>query len=79
MKLKFIVISFVLIIFGIALKPLYIRFVELNMCMDLGICKEGLMIRTGGGMKKKLNKDICIQNKWKWDEIHKYCHIRIYY
>lgn len=73
MKIKVVFIIFILIF---AVTKLYDRFIELNMCVDMGLCAEGLTVQTPDG-KLPMSKDVCEKNHWKWDETKGLCNVRV--
>ncbi|MDR1327298.1 MAG: hypothetical protein LBJ74_02695 [Heliobacteriaceae bacterium] len=79
MKTKVLIILIVLIILfllSVKIKQGYIRFTELNMCFDIGICKEGIVIGAGSDNSIRINKESCLKHDWKWDEERSWCNMR---
>jgi len=48
---------------------------DIDCCLDVGICAEGLEINTEYG-RTKINKENCLKYNWKWNEARKDCNIR---
>ncbi len=76
MKIKIIIIILILLfVFSGKIKQLCIGFAELNMCVDIGICKEGLSVSTEDG-RIIISKENCLKYGWVWDEGSKSCNTR---
>ena len=48
---------------------------DLDFCLDTGCCKEGLIVNTEYG-KIEINKQICQQFDWSWDEEFQRCQLK---
>lgn len=51
--------------------PVVQRSIDVNMCMDMGICAEG--IRFGDGT---MTKEYCLGKKYIWNDEKKWCDMR---
>ena len=67
-------ISFVLFIISIIIM-LIISSDPMDGCMDVGYCKEGLLLNVGN-KKITVNKQTCIENDGKWLEDRKVCQFK---
>ncbi|MBQ4646769.1 MAG: hypothetical protein IJB79_05415 [Candidatus Gastranaerophilales bacterium] len=47
---------------------------DLDTCLDIGICAQGLKINTEYGLAK-INQENCLKYHWKWNEKSKSCYI----
>lgn len=45
-----------------------------DICLDSGICKEGLEVNTNYGLVK-ISKEKCIKYNWLWNEEKRYCNV----
>lgn len=48
---------------------------DLDTCLDVGICAQGLEINTEYGLVE-INQENCLRYNWKWNDKSKYCYIR---
>lgn len=48
---------------------------NLDACLDVGICGQGLEINTEYGLVK-INQENCLRYHWKWNKKSKSCYIR---
>lgn len=71
---KIIVLSF-LILFILILGIFYVIKDDKDICLDSGICREGLIINTQYG-KITINKENCIKYNWLWNDEKRFCKIK---
>lgn len=45
-----------------------------DICLDTGICKEGLEVNTING-NITISKENCIKYNWLWNEERRYCNV----
>lgn len=57
-----------------ALLPSISRIIDMNLCLDNGLCKEDIEINTKDGLVK-INKLNCLKYDWQWDEKYNRCKI----
>ena len=68
---KIIVLSFlILFIFGV----FYVIKDDKDICLDSGICREGLIINTQY-REISINKENCIKYNWLWNDEKRFCKI----
>lgn len=48
---------------------------DLDNCLDMGICAEGLEVKTEHGLIK-INKESCLKYGFEWNEKKLYCYLR---
>lgn len=53
--------------------PIY-KVVDEDICLDMGLCKEGLEVNTEYG-KIKINEKNCKKYHWVWNEEKRYCKV----
>ena len=70
---KIIVLSF-LILFILIFGVFYVIKDDKDICLDSGICREGLIINTQYG-KISINKENCIKYNWLWNDEKRFCKI----
>ncbi len=70
---KIIVLSF-LILFILIFGVFYVIKDDKDICLDSGICKEGLDVNTQNG-EITINKEICIKYNWLWNDEKRFCKI----
>ena len=70
---KIIVLSF-LILFILIFGVFYVIKDDKDICLDSGICKEGLIINTQYG-EISINKENCIKYNWLWNDEKRFCKI----
>lgn len=70
-KKVFIIIVLILIL----IKPAYTKFVEINMCLDIGICAEGIKTKIDGNLVK-INEENCKKYNRVWIEETLSCKIK---
>lgn len=46
-----------------------------DICLDTGICKEGLELNTNYGLVT-ISKENCIKYNWLWNEEKRYCNVK---
>ena len=70
---KIIVLSF-LILFILIFGVFYVIKDDKDICLDSGICREGLIINTQYG-EISINKENCIKYNWIWNDEKRFCKI----
>lgn len=70
-------ILLIIIIFSDLIKTAYFKFVELNMCLDTGICSEGIITRVDGNLVE-INEENCKKYNKTWNPKNRTCNIRLY-
>lgn len=70
---KIIVLSF-LILFILIFGVFYVIKDDKDICLDSGICIEGLIINTQYG-EISINKENCIKYNWLWNDEKRFCKI----
>ena len=70
---KIIVLSF-LILFILIFGVFYVIKEDKDICLDSGICREGLIINTQYG-EISINKENCIKYNWLWNDEKRFCKI----
>ena len=70
---KIIVLSF-LILFILIFGVFYVIKDDKDICLDSGICREGLIINTQYG-EISINKENCIKYNWLWNDEKRFCKI----
>ena len=70
---KIIVLSF-LILFILIFGVFYVIKNDKDICLDSGICREGLIINTQYG-EISINKENCIKYNWLWNDEKRFCKI----
>ncbi len=71
---KIIVLSF-LILFILIFGVFYVIKDDKDICLDSGICREGLIINTQYG-EISINKENCIKYNWLWNDEKRFCKIQ---
>lgn len=46
---------------------------DMELCMEMNICPEGIKIKNDEGVLFEINKENCIKYKYKWDEQNRSC------
>lgn len=46
---------------------------DMELCMEMNICPEGIKIKNDEGVLFKINKENCIKYNYKWDEQNRSC------
>lgn len=46
---------------------------DMELCIDMGICPEGIKIKNDEGVLFEINKKSCTKYHYKWDEKGKWC------
>lgn len=54
--------------------PTISKILDKDICLDTGICKEGLEVNTNHGLVT-INKENCIKYNWLWNEEKRYCNV----
>lgn len=72
---KIIVLSF-LILFILIFGVFYVSKDDKDICLDSGICREGLIINTQYG-EISINKENCIKYNWLWNNEKRFCKIEL--
>ena len=72
---KIIVLSF-LILFILIFGVFYVIKDDKDICLDSGICREGLIINTQYG-EISINKENCIKYNWLWNNEKRFCKIEL--
>ncbi len=70
-RLAFVIL--VLLLVGWFSLPQLLPNVTNNMCVTMGSCKAGSEVTTAVSGKFVINKQTCLQNKWKWDDKKQVC------
>ena len=70
---KIIILSF-LILFILIFGVFYVIKDDKDICLDSGICREGLIINTKYG-EISINKENCIKYNWLWNDEKRFCKI----
>ena len=70
---KIIVLSF-LILFILIFGVFYVIKNDKDICLDSGICREGLIINTQY-REISINKENCIKYNWLWNDEKRFCKI----
>ena len=70
---KIIVLSF-LILFILIFGVFYVIKDDKYICLDSGICREGLIINTQY-REISINKENCIKYNWLWNDEKRFCKI----
>lgn len=70
-------ILLIIIIFSDLIKTAYFKFVELNMCLDTGICSKGIITRVDGNLVE-INEENCKKYNKTWNPKNRTCNIRLY-
>lgn len=70
---KIIILSF-LILFILIFGVFYVIKDDKDICLDSGICREGLIINTQYG-EISINKENCIKYNWLWNDEKRFCKI----
>lgn len=47
---------------------------DIDICLDTGLCAQGLEINTQNGLIK-INEENCLKYSWKWNAKNNYCKI----
>lgn len=79
MKTKILITLIILIMLFLLpekIKKIDIAFSELNMCFDIRICKEGIVIGAGSDNPILINKENCLKHSWLWNDEKKWCDMR---
>ena len=71
---KIIVLSF-FILFILIFGVFYVIKDDKDICLDSGICREGLIINTQYG-EISINKENCIKYNWLWNDEKRFCKIQ---
>ena len=71
---KIIVLSF-FILFILIFGVFYVIKDDKDICLDSGICREGLIINTQYG-EISINKENCIKYNWFWNDEKRFCKIQ---
>lgn len=83
-KIKLFYFALIIFLFAIcliffpnftSLKDKIIYNLDLDVCLDIGLCKEGLPLNTEYGLIT-INKETCLKYNWEWRDDWKDCHIR---
>jgi len=69
------VILIIIILFLIPCKYFYTKFVEINMCIDIGICTEGIKTKIDGDLIE-INEENCKRYNRIWIEETKSCKLK---
>lgn len=72
---KIIILSF-LILFILVFGVFYVIKDDKDICLDSGICREGLIINTQYG-EISINKENCIKYNWLWNNEKRFCKIEL--
>jgi hypothetical protein len=72
---KIIILSF-LILFILIFGVFYVIKDDKDICLDSGICREGLIINTQYG-EISINKENCIKYNWLWNDEKRFCKIEL--
>lgn len=72
---KIIILSF-LILFILVFGVFYVIKDDKDICLDSGICREGLIINTQYG-EFSINKENCIKYNWLWNNEKRFCKIEL--
>ncbi len=68
------------ILFGLVsfviLMVIFVETDDLEVCLDVGICKEGVAVRNPQGERVVINKENCLKYNWSWNEERKSCDVR---
>lgn len=72
---KIIILSF-LILFILIFGVFYVIKDDKDICLDGGICREGLIINTQYG-EISINKENCIKYNWLWNNEKRFCKIEL--
>lgn len=72
---KIIILSF-LILFILIFGVFYVIKDDKDICLDSGICREGLIINTQYG-EISINKENCIKYNWLWNNEKRFCKIEL--
>ncbi len=70
---KFIFFSFIILILLLFIVRLTTD--DVDMCLDTGYCKEGLLLNTQSG-QIIVNQENCVINDGTWISDRKYCNFR---
>lgn len=65
----------IVILILILIKPVYTKFVEINMCLDMGICAKGIKIKIDENLVE-INKENCQKFYKVWIEESQLCKIK---
>ena len=50
---------------------------KMELCVDMGICPEGIKIKNDNGVLFEINKGNCVKYGYKWDEQNRNCDMEI--
>ena len=78
MKYKYLwIILLIIITFSGQIRDRYSKFIELNMCLDTGICAEGIITMVEGTLGE-INEENCKKYNKTWNKKNRTCNIRLY-
>lgn len=66
-----LIIIVILISISIILGLGYSLFTDFAMCVDIGICPEGVKFKD-----YTITKDYCLKSHYKWDNLNRTCNLR---
>lgn len=69
-----VIVGFLMFYFSLDI-PEIKRAGDIDTCLDVGICAQGLEINTEYGLIE-INQENCLRYHWKWNEKGKSCYIR---
>lgn len=61
---------------NVSFKKKFEHFMDIDTCMDVGFCKEGIILRNKNGEQYALDVNTCVENNGKWIEEVKSCKFR---
>lgn len=73
-KIPLVIIGFSMFYFSFYI-PEIKKANDLETCLDVGICAQGLETNTEYG-RVEINEDNCLKYQWEWDEKGKTCYVR---
>lgn len=59
------------------LLPSVNKIFDMELCIDMGICPEGIKMKNEKGILFQINKENCIKYGYKWDEQNRSCDMEI--
>ena len=78
-KILVIILFLITILYFLCLKlfPSVKHVFDLDTCLDIGICKEGIInMQDKNGKSIPITKENCINNDYNWIEKYKSCDLR---
>ena len=69
------ILLFIIYFLSPEILPSVMHQLDIDTCLDTGVCAEGLEINTEYG-RIKINKENCLKYSWKWNKDRNSCNLR---